>query len=180
MRSFVLIPNRTEKNATEWSKTRLRELLSGVEVEGDFGVTICVYIFCLFFLPFLPLLDQLLRKENARFPRSRPWMARQLQSNGCPRISPRSDLQDSFISLPPTYIFVLPHSSNRKAKLIFFYEFVIKLKWKGKILTPFLTTIGAAKDSTTASGTIEIPNLSEENDIDEIDVRFPSCSHNPR
>lgn len=50
-------------------------------------------------------------------------------------------------------------ANNRKAKLIFFYEFNLKLSWKG-----------AAKDETTVAGTMEIPNLSEENDISEVEV----------
>lgn len=50
-------------------------------------------------------------------------------------------------------------ANNRKAKLIFFYEFNIKLKWKGE-----------TKDKTPVTGTIEMPNVSEENDLDEIEV----------
>lgn len=50
-------------------------------------------------------------------------------------------------------------ANNRKCKLIFFYELVIKLKWTGE------TATGAA-----VNGTIEIPNLSEENSIDEVEV----------
>ncbi|UYV82983.1 AHSA1 [Cordylochernes scorpioides] len=51
-------------------------------------------------------------------------------------------------------------ANNRKAKLIFFYEWNIELKWKG-----FLS--GCNKE---IEGTITIPNLSEENEPDEIDV----------
>jgi len=50
--------------------------------------------------------------------------------------------------------------SNRKKKIICFYEFELKGKWKGSL-----------KDSDIKySGLFEIPNLSEENDADEIDV----------
>ncbi|KAI1295685.1 Activator of 90 kDa heat shock protein ATPase -like protein 1 [Halotydeus destructor] len=51
-------------------------------------------------------------------------------------------------------------ANNRKAKLIFFYEWVIKAKWKGLL----------NGSSAQIKGTIEIPNLSEENDADEVDV----------
>ena len=67
--------------------------------------------------------------------------------------------------------------SNRKGKLIFFYEWDIKLKWKGT-LTPEDPPCededsdddGDDKDSKEFSGEIEIPNLSEENDPEDIDV----------
>lgn len=52
-------------------------------------------------------------------------------------------------------------ANNRKGKLIFFYEWNIVLKWKGKLLT------GSGADH---EGKITIPNLSEENDMSEIDV----------
>ncbi|XP_038072203.1 activator of 90 kDa heat shock protein ATPase homolog 1-like [Patiria miniata] len=51
-------------------------------------------------------------------------------------------------------------ASNRKAKLIFFYEWNIKLEWQGNL-----------KDcSTKLKGHVEIPNLSDENDLDQIDI----------
>lgn len=45
--------------------------------------------------------------------------------------------------------------NNRKAKLIFFYEWELKLKWKGHV---------NGKDEPEVKGNIEIPNLSEEHD----------------
>lgn len=51
-------------------------------------------------------------------------------------------------------------ANNRKGKLIFFYEWEITLKWKGCL----------AGESEEVEGTIQIPNLSDENDISEIDV----------
>lgn len=51
-------------------------------------------------------------------------------------------------------------ANNRKAKLIFFYEWVINAKWRGVL----------NGQSDEVEGKIEIPNLSEENDPDEIDV----------
>lgn len=50
-------------------------------------------------------------------------------------------------------------ANNRKGKLIFFYEWNIVLKW-----------ISKEKSSEQIEGKINIPNLSEENDIGEVDV----------
>ncbi|XP_049866884.1 activator of 90 kDa heat shock protein ATPase homolog 1-like [Pectinophora gossypiella] len=51
-------------------------------------------------------------------------------------------------------------ANNRKGKLIFFYEWDIKLKWEGHI--------AGGKDAI--KGEIQIPNLSEENDVSEVDM----------
>ncbi|XP_031570531.1 activator of 90 kDa heat shock protein ATPase homolog 1-like [Actinia tenebrosa] len=51
-------------------------------------------------------------------------------------------------------------ANNRKAKLIFFYEWVIELEWTGSL----------ADSENVLRGKIEIPNLSEENEVHEIDV----------
>lgn len=53
-------------------------------------------------------------------------------------------------------------ANNRKGKLIFFYEWNIVLKWNGHFVG----------EKTDTKGTITIPNLSEENDIDDIDVEI--------
>lgn len=50
--------------------------------------------------------------------------------------------------------------NNRKAKLIYLYEWDIELKWSGCV----------NGNSQVVNGMIRIPNLSDENDIDEIDV----------
>ncbi|KAK3912636.1 Activator of 90 kDa heat shock protein ATPase-like protein 1 [Frankliniella fusca] len=51
-------------------------------------------------------------------------------------------------------------ANNRKGKLIFFYEWDIVLKWKGSM-----------NDSDEdVEGKVHIPNLSEENKVDEVDV----------
>ena len=79
---------------------------------------------------------------------------------------------------------LLPCFSNRKGKLIFFYEWDIKLKWKGT-LTPEDPPCGEGEDSDDGddkekkefSGEIEIPNLSEENDPEEIDVSQSICMY---
>jgi len=58
----------------------------------------------------------------------------------------------------------------RKGKLIFFYELVVKMKWKGK-----------TKDGDVVNGDITIPNISEEqDDMDEVDVNVSmSTSESP-
>ena len=71
-----------------------------------------------------------------------------------------------------------PHNSNRKGKLIFFYEFVIKVKWTGEsewetlihTYQPSYIYKGRTPLDNVVNGTITIPNLSEENDIGEVDV----------
>lgn len=51
-------------------------------------------------------------------------------------------------------------ANNRKGKLIFFYEWKLVLKWTG--------TLNGTQDEH--SGTVTIPNISEENEMDELDV----------
>jgi len=51
-------------------------------------------------------------------------------------------------------------ANNRKAKLIFFYEWVLTLKWKG--------TLTGSTDEI--EGSIIIPNLSDENTVEEVVV----------
>lgn len=54
-------------------------------------------------------------------------------------------------------------ANNRKGKLIFFYEWDLVLNWSGKL-----------KEGTdcTHKGTIKIPNLSEENDMLDLDIQI--------
>lgn len=52
-------------------------------------------------------------------------------------------------------------ANNRKGKLIFFYEWELELEWEGCVLSG---------SDTLHKGKINIPNLSEENDVDEIDI----------
>ncbi|VVD06057.1 activator of 90 kDa heat shock protein ATPase homolog 1 [Leptidea sinapis] len=51
-------------------------------------------------------------------------------------------------------------ANNRKGKLIFFYEWDIKLKWEGRL----------AGNKDKIKGEMHIPNLSEENDVSEVDI----------
>lgn len=53
-------------------------------------------------------------------------------------------------------------ANNRKGKLIYFYEWDLVMKWQGQVLNDE----GAKK----IDGKITIPNLSEENELDEIDI----------
>ncbi|KAB0802615.1 hypothetical protein PPYR_04804 [Photinus pyralis] len=52
-------------------------------------------------------------------------------------------------------------ANNRKGKLIFFYEWALVLKWKGTI----------DNNDEVYEGSVTIPNLSEENEVDEIDIQ---------
>lgn len=49
---------------------------------------------------------------------------------------------------------------NRKGKLIFFYDWSVKLKWSGEL----------RDNEGKVTGEIEIPNLSDENEMEEVDV----------
>lgn len=51
-------------------------------------------------------------------------------------------------------------ANNRKSKLIFFYEWDIKLNWRGKC-------VGS---TSNVNGEIHVPNLSEEHSLDDVDV----------
>lgn len=93
----------TEKNATPWSKERIKTLLKDLEIETDEGK--------------VKVTDVINIDGEA-------------------------------------------YANNRKAKLIFFYEWVIRLEWKGTV----------TESDKVWKGKIEIPNLSEEHDADEVDV----------
>ncbi|XP_078516097.1 activator of 90 kDa heat shock protein ATPase homolog 1 isoform X2 [Lissotriton helveticus] len=58
--------------------------------------------------------------------------------------------------------------NNRKGKLIFFYEWNIKLDWKG-----------TSKSGVIFKGHVEIPNLSDENDPSEVDIRVTLVKDQP-
>uniref|UniRef100_A0AC34PY70 Activator of Hsp90 ATPase AHSA1-like N-terminal domain-containing protein n=1 Tax=Panagrolaimus sp. JU765 TaxID=591449 RepID=A0AC34PY70_9BILA len=60
-------------------------------------------------------------------------------------------------------------ANNRKAKLIFLYEWEFELKFKANV----------AGSDTVYDGVIEIPNLSDENDACEIDVNFNLTTKGP-
>ncbi|KAJ7390774.1 AHA1, activator of heat shock 90kDa protein ATPase [Desmophyllum pertusum] len=93
----------TEKNATPWSKERLKTLLKDLEIETDEGKV---------------------------------------------KITDVSKIDGD------------AYANNRKGKLIFFYEWVITLDWTGTV----------TNSDKIWKGKIEIPNLSEENDVEEVDV----------
>ena len=70
--------------------------------------------------------------------------------------------------------------SNRKGKLIFFYEFNITVKWTGS-RNPSQAAqcspgAGRTPDDVVVNGTVTIPNLSEENSMSEIDVCARTCT----
>lgn len=95
----------TEKNATGWSKDKLKELLTGLVVETP-------------------------------------------------------DAKCEITSV--TSIDGEASANNRKAKLIFFYEWVIKGEWSGRM----------KEGEKKYKGKFDVPNLSEENEPDEVDVTF--------
>lgn len=51
--------------------------------------------------------------------------------------------------------------NNRKGKLIFFYEWDLLLKWSGRLLN---------NSKVSHKGKLAIPNLSEENDLDDVEI----------
>ncbi|XP_064600359.1 activator of 90 kDa heat shock protein ATPase homolog 1-like [Liolophura sinensis] len=97
-----------EKDATGWSKEKLKELLLGLVVEDETA-------FC--------------------------------------EIKETSKLEGE------------ASANNRKAKLIFFYEWVIKLDWSGH-----LKAVGDQSQGKKVKGKLEILNLSEEHDPEHVDI----------
>ncbi|CAG9535655.1 unnamed protein product [Cercopithifilaria johnstoni] len=93
----------TEKNATPWSKQRLKELLEGQKYEN--GSTVVIF--------------KELKKLDGE-----------------------------------------ATANNRKAKLIFLFEWLIELTFEVKV----------AGSDIDYEGHIEIPNLSDENEVDEVDI----------
>ncbi|XP_041660946.1 activator of 90 kDa heat shock protein ATPase homolog 1-like isoform X1 [Cheilinus undulatus] len=58
--------------------------------------------------------------------------------------------------------------NNRKGKLIFFYEWQIRANWLG-------TSSGGVK----YRGTVDVANLSDENDLDDLDISASLCKDQP-
>ncbi|KAI3364700.1 hypothetical protein L3Q82_011486, partial [Scortum barcoo] len=58
--------------------------------------------------------------------------------------------------------------NNRKGKLIFFYEWQLRASWLG-------TSSGGLK----YRGTVEVSNLSDENDLDDLDISVSLCKDQP-
>ncbi|XP_057344258.1 activator of 90 kDa heat shock protein ATPase homolog 1 isoform X2 [Manis pentadactyla] len=58
--------------------------------------------------------------------------------------------------------------NNRKGKLIFFYEWSIKLNWTG-----------TSKSGVQYKGHVEIPNLSDENSVDEVEISVSLAKDEP-
>ncbi|CAF1599842.1 unnamed protein product [Rotaria sp. Silwood1] len=96
-----------EKNATQWSKDKLNELLIGLKIEND---------------------DYICEIKELK------------------RCSGEAS------------------ANNRKAKLVFLYEWQIEGKWEG--------SMRKGENQTKYEGSFEIPNLSDENNIDEINITF--------
>ncbi|KAF6128625.1 activator of HSP90 ATPase activity 1 [Phyllostomus discolor] len=58
--------------------------------------------------------------------------------------------------------------NNRKGKLIFFYEWSVKLNWTG-----------TSKSGVQFKGHVEIPNLSDENSVDEVEISVSLAKDEP-
>ncbi|XP_012868902.1 PREDICTED: activator of 90 kDa heat shock protein ATPase homolog 1 [Dipodomys ordii] len=58
--------------------------------------------------------------------------------------------------------------NNRKGKLIFFYEWNVKLNWTG-----------TSKSGVQYKGHVEIPNLSDENSVDEVEISVSLAKDEP-
>ncbi|KAJ7345040.1 hypothetical protein JRQ81_000990 [Phrynocephalus forsythii] len=58
--------------------------------------------------------------------------------------------------------------NNRKGKLIFFYEWNIRLAWTG-----------TSNSGVKYKGHVEIPNLSDENDVDEVEIMVSLAKDEP-
>ncbi|KAM3861142.1 activator of 90 kDa heat shock protein ATPase homolog 1-like [Diretmus argenteus] len=58
--------------------------------------------------------------------------------------------------------------NNRKGKLIYFYEWVLKASW-----------LGTSKTGIKYKGNLEVPNLSDENDMDDLDITVSLCKDEP-
>lgn len=58
--------------------------------------------------------------------------------------------------------------NNRKGKLIFFYEWNLKATWTGK-----------TKAGVKYKGTVEVPNLSDENDMEDLDISISLNKEEP-
>ncbi|XP_053470787.1 activator of 90 kDa heat shock protein ATPase homolog 1a isoform X2 [Ictalurus furcatus] len=58
--------------------------------------------------------------------------------------------------------------NNRKGKLIFFYEWTIKASWTG-----------TSKNGIKYKGNVEVMNLSDENDMDDLDICITACKDQP-
>ncbi|CAL8099736.1 unnamed protein product [Orchesella dallaii] len=95
----------TEKNACQWSKEKLKELLVGLKLDNKVGKCKVTEL-------------------------------------------SKSDGDAS--------------ANNRKAKIIVFYEWELRMKWKAKV----------PGEDESIEGTIEIPNLSDENTVDDLDIQF--------
>ncbi|CAF1351639.1 unnamed protein product [Rotaria magnacalcarata] len=96
-----------EKNATQWSKDKLNELLVGLKIENE---------------QFTCEVKELKRCEGEA------------------------------------------SANNRKAKLVFLYEWHIEGKWEGWIST--------GENRTKYEGGFEVPNLSDENEVHELTITF--------
>lgn len=101
----------TERDATNWSSEKLKELLMGLQVESEEG---------------------------------------KCEITEVSKVEGEASI------------------NNRKGKLIFFYEWNLKADWRG-----------TSKSGIKYKGNIEVPNLSDENDMDDLDISVSLCKDEP-
>ncbi|RXN11344.1 activator of 90 kDa heat shock ATPase -like protein [Labeo rohita] len=101
----------TERDATNWSSEKLKELLMGLQVENEEG---------------------------------------KCEITEVSKVEGEASI------------------NNRKGKLIFFYEWNLKASWSG-----------TSKSGIRYKGNIEVPNLSDENDMDDLDISVSLCKDEP-
>lgn len=125
----------TEKNACQWSKEKLKELLVGLKLDNKVGKTLSLTLNIVYNI----LKDWIVRNNNR--------LNFDLVVGTCKvtEIS-KSDGDAS--------------ANNRKAKIIVFFEWELRLKWKANV----------PGEEKSIEGTIDIPNLSDENTVDDLDV----------
>ncbi|KAF7641951.1 hypothetical protein LDENG_00267860 [Lucifuga dentata] len=58
--------------------------------------------------------------------------------------------------------------NNRKGKLIFFYEWRLRAGW-----------LGTSSGSVKYRGSLDVPNLSDKNDMDDLDISVSLCKDQP-
>ncbi|KAH0521481.1 Activator of 90 kDa heat shock protein ATPase-like protein 2 [Microtus ochrogaster] len=149
----------TERDATVWSKGKLRELLVGIAMENEAGR--CE-------------ISELKQVEGEASCSSRKGkLIFFYETERDATVWSKGKLRELLVGIAMEneagrceiselkQVEGEASCSSRKGKLIFFYEWNIKLSWKGTV----------KESGAKHKGLIEIPNLSEENDVDDTEVQ---------
>nr|CAD7197856.1 unnamed protein product [Timema douglasi] len=139
----------TEKNACAWSVDKLKELLVNLPMESDIvqQPVRCkleggAHLTGTYHIAMEMILENPLRSDASRSKLIQPTKCKVTEIEKCEG--------EAVVN-------------NRKGKLIFFYEWDLKIKWKGSLKD---------EDEKEIEGSAHIPNLSEENDVSDLDVRM--------